>query len=268
MVRGDEWCRMSPMTEHNHEGTTVHLQNPKRDLSALYIPGAIIIAAIIIGGGLFFGLSSKGTGQAQGGTQPVANVDIKDVKTDGIPFIGNANAPVTMAFWSDFQCPYCKAFETGGIPQIPTPAAMPDLIKQYVDTGKLKIVFKDYPFLGEDSTIAAEYGRAIWDLYPAQYFAWRTAMYEAQDDEGDQGFGDAASIDALIKKSFPQMNASKIKSQVATKKSQYDAAIQADQQEGASMGVSGTPGFIVGKTLISGAEQFARFKAVIDPLVK
>ncbi|MBI5004547.1 thioredoxin domain-containing protein [Candidatus Kaiserbacteria bacterium] len=242
----------------------------KRDMSALYVPVSIIIAALIIGGGLYFGLAAKGASgtAAPDRQQPVANVDIKDVSIKGEPFIGKANAPVVMAFWSDFQCPFCKAFETGGIPQINIEPALPLLITEYVNTGKLKIVFKDYPFLGEDSTTAAEYGRAVWDLYPAQYFAWRTAMYKAQDDEGDQGFGDAASIDALIQKSLSQMDVAAIKAQIASKKNAYDAIIAANREEGTKMGINGTPGFVVGKALISGAEQFPKFKSVIDDLLK
>ena len=116
---------------------------------------------------------------------PTSKVNVRDVLTAGEPSLGNPNAPITIAFWSDFQCPYCKSFETGGVPQIPTPAAMPEIVKNYVDTGKAKIVFKDFAFLGPDSDTAALWGRAVWELYPVQYMAWRTAMYEAQDGEND-----------------------------------------------------------------------------------
>jgi len=235
----------------------------KRDFTAFYVPGAIIVAALIIGAGLYFGLASKGSSSTAPGGQPVVEVDVKDVKIKGEPFIGKANAPVVMAFWSDFQCPFCKAFETGGIPQIPIEPAFPQLITEYVNTGKLKIVFKDFAFLGEDSITAALYGRAIWDLYQSQYFAWRTEMYEAQDEEHG-GFGNAATIDALIKKSFPQMDVAKIKAQIESKKDAYTAILAANREEASSMGINGTPGSIVGKTLISGAEQFPAFKAAID----
>jgi protein-disulfide isomerase len=202
-----------------------------------------------------------------GGSAPIA-VNIKDVTTTGEPYVGKADAPVTMAFWSDFQCPYCKAFEVGGVPQITLKPALPDLMTQYVNTGKLKIVFKDYPFLGNDSVTAAEYGRSIWALYPDQYFAWRTAMYVAQDEEGDQGFGNAVSIDQLIKSKFPQMDDSKIKADIAKNKGTYDAALAADRAEGDKFGITGTPGFIVGTTLIPGAAELPTFTAAIDPLLK
>lgn len=126
-----------------------------KDYSKLYVPVAIIIAGVVIGVFVMVGLSKSG-GNTAGGQQPAAaNVDIKDVKTANDPYIGKANAPVTLAYWSDYQCPFCKAVEVGGVQGISVSASIPSLIKQYVDTGKLKIVFKDYPFLGEDSTTAA-----------------------------------------------------------------------------------------------------------------
>jgi len=258
--------------------TSVPISTPiapeKRDRSALYMPIAIVVAGIFIAGGLFLGLShdNVNTGSTTTGTQaaaaPAVAVNIADVKIAGEPYIGQANAPVVMAFWSDYQCPYCKAFEVGGVTGIATPAAMPDLITQYVNTGKLKIVFLDFPFLGNDSITAAEYARSIWKLYPGQYFAWRTAMYKAQDEEGDQGFGNATTIDQLITSSFPAISDAAVKADIAKNKSTYDTEMQADEQEGESMGVQGTPGFIIGTTLISGAEPLSTFTAAIDAQLK
>lgn len=222
------------------------------DYSKLYIPAAIVIASIIIGVFVMIGLSSGSAPAGQQGQQVA--VDIKDVKTDGDPYIGKANAKIVLAYWSDYQCPFCKQFELTTLPQI---------IKDYVDTGKVKVVFKDYPFLGEDSTTAAEYEHAIWNLYPDKYFAWREAMYEAQDAEGDEGFGDAASIETLTK-GIAGIDLANVKADIAANKAAYDQKIAADRTEGASMGINGTPGFITGKTLISGAEAYATFKAALD----
>ena len=239
----------------------------QKDYSNLYTPAAIVLAGILIGGGLMFGLRGN-SAPTTAGTQPTVPVNIKDVKTAGEPTLGQANAPVTLAFWSDYQCPYCKAFEVGGVAGIPGTPAMPDIIKQYVDTGKVKIVFKDFPFLGNDSITAGEYARSIWALYPDQYFAWRTAMYVAQDAEGDTGFGNAATVDALITSQFPKMSDATIKADIAKNKSVYDAAMQADEAEGQSFGITGTPGFITGTQEIDGAQPFAAFQAAIDPQLK
>ncbi len=243
-----------------NETSGVSPSSQKKDFSAFYLPAAILIAGAMIAIGLFYGLAGTKSAAVADPNQP-RNVNAKDVKTDGVPFIGNENAPLTMAYWFDYQCPFCKAIDVGH-PQIPTEPAMPMIIKDYVDTGKLKIYFKDYAFLGPDSTVAAEYKHAVWELYPAKFYEWHEAMFHAQDEEHG-GFGDEASILELIKK-IPGMDANRLKALVAQKKSQYDAAIAADQAEGASMGIQGTPGFIIGTKSIDGAVPPAQFKAAID----
>ena len=119
----------------------------------LSTPVAIIVAGVIIAGAVYFGLISRSPVAGTGQTAGVAAANIKDVKiTADDPYIGSLTTPVTIAYWSDYQCPFCKAVEVGGVPQITQPPALPSVISNYVDTGKVKIVFKDFAFLGNDST--------------------------------------------------------------------------------------------------------------------
>src|SRR5680860_129693 len=91
----------------------------------LSIPVALIIVGILIAGALFFGLRSNGVPTTVDKIQPQTakqqpnnqTVDISKVKTEGQPFIGNSNAPVTMAYWADYQCPFCKRFDGDAITQ-------------------------------------------------------------------------------------------------------------------------------------------------------
>ncbi|MCX6787081.1 MAG: thioredoxin domain-containing protein [Candidatus Kaiserbacteria bacterium] len=234
-----------------------------------FLPIAVVVAGLFIGGAVVWnGLhptAPEGTVPTGAAAAPVVNIN--NVKTDGDPFIGQVNAPVTIAFWSDFQCTYCKAFEVGGVPQITTPAAFPDIVKNYVDTGKVKIVFMDFSFLGNDSTAAALYSRSVWKLYPDKYFDWRTAMYTAQDEEGDQGFGDAASIDKLSA-SISGIDAVKVAADVKANASVYQAAIDADKAEAGKVGINATPSFVVGTQVIAGAYPYATFQTAIDALLK
>ncbi len=240
------------MTEHHSHA---------RDTSALYIPGAIVLAGLIIGVCLIVALKpGGGVGTATGGQK--VEVNIKDVDIKGDPYIGKENAKVVLAYWSDYQCPFCKAVEMGHeqIPQIAP--SFPALIAEYVDTGKLKIVFKDYPFLSEDSDTAALYGRAVWELYPSKYWEWREAMFHAQDEEHG-GFGNEATILELSGK-ISGVSAPALKAKVTEKMEAYKADIAADRAEGSAFGINGTPGFITGKTLIPGADSLANFKKAID----
>lgn len=236
-------------------------------IQKLAVPIAIVIAGALIAGAVYFASIGRAPVNAGAGAPPAQpSVNIKDVKIAGNPFIGKPNAPVILAYWSDHQCPYCKAVEVGGVPQIPLTPAIPELIKDYVDTGKLKIVFKDYPFLGPDSTTAALYEHAVWELYPDKFYTWREAMMNAQDAENG-GFGNEESILGLIN-TISGMDSNRAKALVAKKTDEYTKAIEADRQEGASFGIQGTPGFIVGTKLIAGAADPSVFRAAIDEHLK
>jgi len=230
-----------------------------------FLPAAVIAAGVLIAGAVLWNGShpTNPSGTQPNGTAPTVAVNIKNIKTDGDPYVGSANAPVTIAFWSDFQCPYCKAVEVGGIPQIPIQPALPDVIKNYVDTGKVRIVFMDFVFLGKDSVTAALYNRSVWRLYPSQYMVWRTAMYTAQDQEGDQGFGNAASIDKLDA-TIPGLDAAKIAADVKANATAYQALVDADKAEAKKAGVNATPSFVIGTQLIPGAVEYATIQTAIE----
>ena len=219
-----------------------------------FLPIAVILAGLLIAGAVVWN-NSRPAGTA-GPTAP--SVNIKDINIDGDPFIGASNAPVTIAFWSDFQCPFCKKFEVETLPQI---------VSDYVDTGKVKLVFMDFAFLGNDSIDAGVYSRSIWNLYPDKYYAWRTAMYEEQDEEGDQGFGDAESIDKL-NATISGVDAAKVAANVKANRSSYVAQVNADKVEAQKAGVNATPSFVIGTQVIQGAYPYTTFQTAIDALLK
>ncbi len=184
---------------------------------------------------------------------PQQPVDSTNVVTAGLAFIGKADAPVTMAYWFDYQCPFCQRIEE---------TVMPDLIRDYVSTGKLRVVFKDFAFLGPDSQAAALAGRAIWELAPDKFYDWHKAMFDRQDAENG-GWGNRADILALAA-SVPGIDAAKVDALMTSKATDYQLAMQSDSYEASSMGVSGTPGAIIGKARIDGAQAYAQFKMAVD----
>lgn len=217
-------------------------------------PIAVLLAGTVIAVALIYGNGGKNDGaQPNGG----AAVNVEDINTDNVPFIGDAAAPNTMVVFYDYQCPFCKQFEE---------LVTPKLVESYVKTGKLKIYFKDFQFLGNDSMDAAVYGRALWEAQPAKFHEWYVAMYKMQDDEGDQGFGDMASIQKLSA-TIPGLDVAKIDALVKSKRADYEKAVNAGRAEGAAIGVNGTPTIVVGDQLFTGMspEQFFNsISAVIE----
>lgn len=227
------------------------------------IPIAIVIAGALIAGAVYFSNRSSGTGAPVSGQLPAVNV--KDVKIAAEnPFIGDPKAKVTMIAWEDYQCPFCKAFEVGGVQGINIEPSMPMLKKDYVDAGKLRIVFKDYAFLGPDSIYDAEFARAVWELYPEKFFEWRTAMFTQQPEENSLSESQNAAHVKKVTASISGIDVNAVLARLSANKAKYDKSIADDQQEGNKWGISGTPGFITGKKLISGADTPAAFKQAID----
>ena len=230
------------------------------DLGKLSTSGAIIIVAILVVGAIFFGIKSankikiKNKLKTQTTTQQQTNsaVNISKVNLKGEPFIGNPNAPVVIAYWSDYQCPFCKRFNDDAIRQI---------VKNYVNNGKVKIVFKDFQFLGPDSQIAGLAGRAVWEIAPAKFYIWHKAMYNAQDAE-NSGWGNKADILALTKSLG--IDSVKVGQLMDSKASQYQREMNADRKEADSMGIKGTPAIIIGHNSLIGAQPYAVVKQLID----
>jgi protein-disulfide isomerase len=224
------------------------------------IPGSIVLTGIIIAGAILYSGIVSPNSPNTGVTAPtpstpvnIANVDIKNE-----PFIGDVNAPVTIVEWFDFQCPFCGRFDQDTLPQI---------VDKYVKTGKVKVVFKDFPFLGPDSKTAGVVANAVWSLYPDQYFKWQTAMFNAQDGE-NSGFGDMKSIISLIRSKFPSMDAAKVSALATKNQAQYEKEIEGDRREASKFGISGTPAFIIGKQAVSGAQPIGVFTQLIDAQLK
>ena len=247
------------------------------------LPGAVLIAGLFIGLGLYLGLrdTSKSTDQQQAGAQkaeqlnttpalikatlkPVESAYVDKSLEGSYPIvIGHADAPVTVHYWFDYQCPFCKAVDVGH-PQIPNvKPSMALIVEKYVDTGKVKLEFDSFPFLGNDSITASEYAHAIWMLYPDKFYEWHTDMMHAQDAEGDQGFGNAQTIDMLIAL-IPGIDDAKIKQYIVDNKDAIDTQVSKEQKNGAKNGVTGTPGFLIGDKQLEGAQSPETIMSAID----
>src|SRR3989344_2741224 len=198
-------------------------------MSRRLILWALIAVAVLVVGAIWYERDESTVNRPE-----EMQVSGEDADVAGEPFIGEANAPVTILYWLDFQCPFCRRFEKD---------VLPTIVRRYVEAGTVRIVFKDLPFIGEDSHEAALVSHVIWELYPQNYFAWQEAMFESQDAENG-GFGSRESIFALIAKEFPGMNSEDIRSRLLEKEEEYRAEQEGDKREAEEHGIRSTPGFL------------------------
>ena len=166
----------------------------------------------------------------------------------GQPFRGPENAKVTIVEYSDFQCPYCQRGYTTLETQV---------MKEY--DGKVKFYFRQYPLpfhpWAEPAAIAAECAKeqkadAYWKLYHA--------FFDNQKDVNPQNVKDK-SIEYLKDSGIDMAKWT----DCFDNKKTLDK-VKAEQQEGASLGVTGTPSFFVNGRNLVGAQPFEQFKAIID----
>ena len=86
---------------------------------------------------------------------------------NGSPFMGNTNAPITILEWGDYQCTFCYKFHQNTL----------DIINEdFIKTGKVKIIFKDFPLNGPDSKLAAEASYCAQDQ--EKYWKYHDELYK------------------------------------------------------------------------------------------
>lgn len=237
----------------HHEHKEIESATPWKIATAVF---AILFVAALLNTNIFSGSTQQAQQQQQAGT---TNADMKLYADDVVK--GDANAPVTIIAYTDPSCPFCAAAAGGSEmvaymkSRMPTyEAAMPGILKNYVDTGKAKVVFRYFPGHGSGvdamkiMLCANEEGK-FWQLHDV--FFNNQALMEN---------GDTAGLKKLAVDNG--VNSAKLDSCLASNK--YDSKLTTDTQRGQAMGVQGTPGFFVNGIEVSGAVPFSDIKSVID----
>jgi protein-disulfide isomerase len=229
---------------------------------------SVVLAGTLIAGTVGWGFERMAgeirvAAQTKAGGAPVAPapmlpaVSFGDVSLENVPYIGVANAPAGMAYWFDYQCPFCKRVEQ---------EVMPRLIEEYVKPGKLRIYFKDFQFLGQDSFDAAIISRAVWEVAPNLFGAWHSALFARQDRE-NAGWGSKPDLLALLD-TIDGLDAARVRQLVEQKSSEYVSSMDSDLSEAGRFGIQGTPGTVIGTQLLSGARPYEEFKAAVETVLK
>lgn len=177
--------------------------------------------------------------------QPVATL-----AADDDPRLGAADAPVTMFLFADYQCPFCARFETQG--------GLASLERDYVQTGKVQLVLKDDPFIGEDSWRAAIASQFVWRTDPQDFWAWSQGIYARQGAE-NSGW---ASADALAQHSaqWPAIDTAALRAALAANDR---SEARQDAREAQAHGVVSTPTLVIEGRAYN-ANDLASVRAALD----
>lgn len=208
------------------------------------------IGSLAVGGVVLVGLVAVvvAVNSAGGGAAPVRSAD---------PVLGDPAAPVTIVEYGDFKCPSCTSFflETE-----------PRLRREYIETGKARLVWRDFPVIDAESAPAAEAARCagaqgrFWEYHDALYrFIWDNFYGRGVNAEGGSAY--AGNYDRLARRAGVRDLAAFRR---CRESGTYRDAVLAARDDGAAQGVDGTPTFFINGQRLVGAQPYDVFRRLIE----
>lgn len=227
-------------------------QNFKRD-------GILIAVLVVIAAGLitYLATTSSSEDPAQGediaqGAENQGNDLLAGLarRTPDDPLaMGEPDAPVTMLVYSDYRCPFCAKFSQD---------TQPTLVDRYVESGVLRLEWRDLPIFGDESMDAARAGRAAAEQ--GKFWEYNDAVYA--DAPGDTSHPD---MTPEILRGYAEevgLDLEQFEADMASDK--FDDEIMADLNEASGIGASSTPTFLINGTPVLGAQPLEVFTNAIE----
>ena len=182
-----------------------------------------------------------------------AKITISTFLENGSPVLGNPNAPITLVEFGDYQCFYCNQFFHR------TKSA---IFTNFVDTGKVKVIFKDYTIIGPDSITAAHAAHCADEQ--GAFWKYHDTLYNNWDGENN---GWASSENLLQFAVDSGLDIDEFSNCMID--SRYTSVIQNSNQNAKDLELTGTPAFfIIGPdnkvTKIVGAQPYDVFEKIFN----
>jgi protein-disulfide isomerase len=204
--------------------------------------GLLFIAVLVIAGGLPGGGSSGAIATPFIGTAP----GLANGRT-----LGSADAPIDIQVWADFQCPVCDRF---------TRDIEPFLVGQYVETGKARMTFNDYSFIGPesfDAAVAARVAGASESFWP-----YHDLLFANQGAENSGAFSRGRLAEMAVAVGLDRQAFL-----TAMDDPTYLAAVKDETARGLAQGVKATPTMIINGQMTTGLPDLGVLGTYLDSLV-
>lgn len=215
-----------------------------------FLPSAIVVAALLIAGALIYTTGSEAINpplaQVLPGNQNIADDDV---------VLGNSEAKVTIVEFGDYQCPFCGRFFKQVEPQ---------LREEYIKTGKVKMVYRDFAFLGPESQGAALASQCAADQ--GKFWAYHDELYLAETADGVEHNGNLSS--AFFKSTAVKLGLDSKIFESCLSSQLHKAEVEKDYNDGVSAGVQGTPTTFINGKILAGAVTYDILKAEIESALR
>ncbi len=180
---------------------------------------------------------------AQASTAPV-NINVPA----GENVLGDNHAKVTIVEFADFQCPFCGEWQK---------EVFPELKKQYIDTGKVRFVYMDYAFLGQESVQAAEAARCAADQN--RFWEYHDKLFASQNGENEGAFSDSN-----LKKFAHDLSLNTDIFNSCLDTHMHSSEVGESSNNGNSHGVNSTPTIFIDGIKSEGVAPFQSYQQIIE----
>ena len=210
------------------------------------IAGAFIVAVSVIASSFILKGGSIGSGSAG----DLAKGDkVKIVDRKDAPTVGNKNAKLTIYEFGDFQCPFCKKFFSESYSQLKA---------KYIDTGKAKLVYIHFPLnqIHPNAQISSEASECA--SRQGKFENYYSILYA-------KGEGDGTGLDsASLKRYASDIGLDTVLFNKCLDGREAKDVVEKDLAVGNSLGINGTPSFVIDGEIIVGAQPFSALAEKID----
>ena len=200
--------------------------------------GVVVVAVVAVV--VFASLDRAGTGQD--GAPDDGSLDKS---------LGEADAPIVVAEYADFQCPFCKDFADG-------PGRL--LQEEYVSTGQVRFVYRHFAFIGDESTWAAEASDCADEQ--GRFWEYHDRLFEEQGAENSGAFSrdNLKAFAADLGLDTEQFNE-------CLDSGDFRSEVRQEYGEGQRLGVQGTPTLFVDGRLVRNGGDYEVLRAAIETVL-
>jgi len=185
---------------------------------------------------------------------------IVNVDEDDDPVMGEENAPILMVEFSDFQCPYCRKFYNETLPSIK---------ENYIDTGLVKFAYRDLPLVGlghSDATPAANAAECAREQEgDDMYFAFHDKIFNGENALGN---GTVKIPSESLYSYAEELGLDMEEFTSCQENLDFADEIAADTAVARSIGINGTPGFVINGQIVTGAYPYETFVDIFEQLLQ
>jgi len=179
------------------------------------------------------------------------------VLLDDDPVKGNPNAPVTIVEFSDFQCPFCSRFFT---------QTLPALQENYIDTGKIKLVYRDFPLDSLHPNARPAHIAAECADEQGKFWEYHDVLFEKQSEWDRLS---SADLSSQLNQYATSMGLESASFDSCLSSQSMADEVNADYLQAVQYGATGTPTFFIGNEKsgfikLVGAQPYSAFQAAID----